>query len=664
MGLPLTSPIREGTPLWHPSAATIAGANVTAFLAWLRAERGLAFPGYPELWQWSVDRVEEFWECLWHFYGVRATRPYRRVLSSHRMPGARWFEGAELNYAEHVFRDRPPEAPALLFESELVPLTAVSWRALEARVGAVAGWLREAGVAPGDRVVSTLPNIPEALVAFLATASVGAVWSSCSPDFGTRSVVDRFAQIEPKVLFAVDGYGYGGKRLDRRAEAEELRRALPSLAATVLVGYLDPEAILPGATPWAEVVGRERPLTFTPVPFEHPLWIVYSSGTTGLPKALVHSQGGVLLELLKFLGLHLDLHPGDRFFWFSTTGWIMWNVVGGGLLHGATAVLYDGNPGHPDLDRLWDLATRTGTTFFGVGAAYLMACRQAGLAPGQGHDLSRVRGIGSTGSPLPPEGFAWVYEAVKPDVWLASVSGGTDVASGFLGSCPTLPVCAGELQCRCLGVKAEALDEAGRPLVDAVGELVIGEPMPSMPLYLWNDPEGARYRESYFETYPGLWRHGDWIRLTPRGSAVVLGRSDSTLKRQGVRMGTSEFYRAVEGLAEVRESLIVGFDRPDGSYFMPLFVALQDGAALDDALVARIRDRIRQALSPRHLPDAMYAVDGVPRTLNGKKLEVPVKKLLMGFPLEQAVNPDSMANPQALEAFLRLARELGERPPG
>ena len=650
--------VREGDILWEPDEETLNRANLTAFLRWLKDQRGLSFHDYQGLWEWSVGDLEGFWESVWKFFGVRAVEPYRRVLADRGMPGARWFEGARLNYAEHVFRDRDPDGTALLFESELRPLTSLTWADLARQVGAVAGWLRSVGVGPGDRVVSYMPNIPETVVAFLAAASLGAVWSSCSPDFGIRSVVDRFRQIEPKVLFAVDGYRYGGKAFRRRNEVREIRHALPSLRHVVEVPYLG-EGPGEESVPWDEVVRVGTGPVFEPVPFDHPLWIVYSSGTTGLPKALVHGHGGILVEFLKFLGLHLDLHPGDRFFWFSTTGWIMWNILQGGLLLGATPVLFDGNPGYPDMDRLWSLAERAGVTYFGAGAPFLLACMRSGLRPGQDHDLAALRGVGSTGSPLPVDGFAWVYEAVGRRVWLGSVSGGTDVATAFLGSCPLLPVRAGELQCRCLGVKAEALDEAGNPLVGEVGELVISEPMPSMPLYLWGDPDGSRYRESYFAMYPGRWRHGDWVRITEHGGAVILGRSDSTLKRMGVRMGTGEFYGVVEALPEVEESLVVGVDLPDGGYRMLLFVVTGPGVPFDAALEEKIRHAIRTALSPRHLPDRILPVPQVPKTLNGKKMEVPVKKILMGFPVDRAVNPDSMANPESIGFFVELAREMG-----
>ncbi len=652
----MASGTSEGRILWEPSASRIEKANLTAYLHWLKAERGLAFDGYQQLWDWSTTRVEDFWQSIWDYFQLDSATPPGPVLSSRRMPGARWFEGAELNYAEQVFARAGDSRPALWFQSETAPLTPVSWDELKAKVAAVAQALRGAGVGPGDRVAAYLPNIPETVIAFLACASIGAVWSSCSPDFASRSVVDRFSQIEPKVLFAIDRYLYGGREFDCRPAVERIRAGLPGLALTVLVPNPGCEpAELAGAVPWAEVCAARGELVFTRVPFNHPLWVVYSSGTTGMPKGLVHSQGGVLLEFLKFLSFHVDLHPGDVFFWFSTTGWVMWNIVQGGLLTGATPLLFDGNPAYPDLDTLWAMAEKAGVTMFGTSAAFITACMQQGLEPGRDHDLSPLRAMGSTGSPLSPEGFAWVYEAVKPDVLLGSTSGGTDVATGFLGACPLLPVRSGELQCRCLGVRAEAWDEEGHSLVDQVGELVITEPMPSMPLYLWNDPDGERYRQSYFDTYPGAWRHGDWIRITPQGGCVILGRSDSTLNRQGVRMGSSDFYRVVEEMDEVADSLIVGYTDPGGKYRMPLFVVLKEGLELDEALEKKIAGNLRSSLSPRHVPDGIFAAPAVPRTLNAKKLEVPIIKILSGTPLEKAVNPDSMSNPESIEFFLAFA---------
>ncbi|MBC7106456.1 MAG: acetoacetate--CoA ligase, partial [Firmicutes bacterium] len=585
----------EGALLWQPSEEFKRGCNMSRYMEWVAENKGLRFADYHDLWRWSVTDLEGFWASIWEFFAIKASRPYSRVLAERKMPGARWFEGAELNYAEQVFRHRAAgKRPALLLQSEIRPLTEVSWDDLYRQVAAVATALRNMGVRRGDRVVAYVPNIPEAVIAFLACASIGAIWSSCSPDFGSRSVVDRFRQIEPKVLFAVDGYQYGGKPFDRRPVVAELQRALPTLQETVLVPYLFPAEGASGlerTVTWEQLLKEEGPLTFEQVPFDHPLWVLYSSGTTGLPKAIVQGHGGIVVEHLKFLGLHQDLKPGDRFFWFTTTGWVMWNILVGGLLVGATILLYDGNPGHPDLGVLWKFAADTGMTLFGTSAAFLTACMKAGLEPGRNYDLGALKSIGSTGSPLPPEGFRWVYDHVKRDLWLVSTSGGTDVCAPFVGGCPLLPVHAGEIQCRLLGVKAEAFDDEGRALVGEVGELVITEPMPSMPLFFWNDPGNRRYLESYFDVYPGVWRHGDWIKITSRGSAVIYGRSDSTLNRMGVRMGTSEIYSAVEDLDEVVDSLIVGVELPGGGYYMPLFVVLKEGVALDEALKAKIRDK-------------------------------------------------------------------------
>jgi acetoacetyl-CoA synthetase len=577
------------------------------------------------------------------------------------MPGALWFEGAHLNYTEHVFRNMASDRPALKFQSEIQPLTEVTWKELYESVSSVALALRSMGVQPGDRVVAFLPNIPQTIIAFLACAAIGATWSSCSPDFGIRSVSDRFRQIQPKVLFAVDGYQYGGKQFDCGPVVEEIRKSLPTLERTVIVPYLRtrPRGEVPeNALLWEDLLNEKGELIYEQVPFNHPLWVVYSSGTTGLPKPLVHGQGGILVELLKYLGLHVNLNPGDVFFWFSTTGWVMWNILQGSLLTGATVVAYDGSPGYPDMDVLWDLAEKTRMNVFGCSAAYVTACMNEGMEPGKAHDLSALRSVGSTGSPLSPAGFKWVYDSVRKDLLLGSTSGGTDPCTGFLGACPLLEVRAGELQCRCLGVKVEALDESGNPLIDQVGELVISEPMPSMPLYLWNDPDNRRYLESYFQMFPGKWRHGDWVKITSRGSGVIVGRSDSTLKRMGVRMGSSEIYGVVDELPEVVESLIVGYDGPDGEYKMPLFVVLKKGIELDEALKRKIRKAIRSALSPRHVPDEVYAVSEIPKTLNAKKLEVPVKKILSGVPPENAVNVDSMSNPDSINFFIRMARQM------
>jgi acetoacetyl-CoA synthetase len=647
-----------GKLLWEPTAEQRQAAAITRYMAWLGESRGLRFDSYEALRRWSVEDLAGFWSSIWDFFDVRASTPAERGLGSREMPGAEWFPGAELNYAEHILRAAHELGPAVIHSSELRELAEISWEELAGDVARCAAGLRALGVGRGDRVVAYLPNIPEALIAFLACASLGAIWSSCSPDFGARAVADRFAQIEPKVMLAVDGYRYGGKDFDRREVVAGLEQAMPTLEHTVLVPYLDPDA--KSEMTWAGLLesGEGADLHFEPVPFDHPLWVLYSSGTTGLPKAIVHGHGGILLEHLKKAHLHSDLHPGDRFFWFTTTGWMMWNFLVGGLLAGAAVVLYDGSPGHPDLEVLWDLAERAEVTCFGTSASYLVSCQKAGIEPGRNHDLSRLRSLGSTGSPLPPEGFDWVYEHVKGDVWLFSTSGGTDVCTAFVGACPLLPVYQGEIQARSLGADVQAWDEEGRPLSDEVGELVIAQPMPSMPVFFWNDPDGERYRASYFDTYPGTWRHGDWIRITPRGGAVIYGRSDSTINRQGVRMGTSEIYSAVGRVPEVADSLVVDLPREGAESFMPLFVVLREGATLDPDLKKAIARRIREECSPRHVPNDVYEVAQIPRTLNGKTLEVPVKRILMGTPVERAASLDSLADPRSLDPFVALAGKL------
>ncbi len=657
----MTTPVNEGTVLWEPSEEVKRQANITQYMKWLEREKGLHFDDLEKLWEWSVTSIEDFWASLWDYFHIKASKPYRVVLLERKMPGAQWFAGAELNYAEHVFRNATSSRPALIFQSEVQPLVEISWNELYQKVCTIAEALQAMGVKHGDRVVSYMPNIPESAFAFLATASLGAIWSSCSPDFGTHSVIDRFQQIEPKVLFAVDGYHYQGKAIDRRSTVAELQQALPTLQKTVLLPYLFPNLnaeSYKNAMLWQEMPPARSELTYEQVPFDHPLWVLYSSGTTGLPKAIVQGQGGILLEHLKSLHLGMNLKQDDRFFWFTTTGWMMWNLLLGGLLVGTPVLLYDGSPSYPDINILWEFAEKSGMTFFGTSAGFILACMKAGIDPGKTYDLSRLRGLGSTGSPLPPEGFQWVYEHVKKDLWLASYSGGTDVCSGFLGGSVLLPVHAGELQCRSLGAKVEAFDDNGKPLIDEMGELVITEPMPSMPLFFWNDPQNKRYRESYFEMYPGVWRHGDWVKITSKGSAVIYGRSDSTINRKGIRMGSSEIYRVVEDIPEVLDSLVIGVERPGGEYYMPLFVVLRQGTELDDALKAKIRDRIRSNLTPHHVPDEVFAIPEVPRTLNGKKLEIPVKKLFMGAPLENAISIDSMSNPQAMQYFIEFARKF------
>ncbi|HET6602295.1 MAG TPA: acetoacetate--CoA ligase [Gaiella sp.] len=653
--------MRDTPPvLWRPDEPRVERAAITRYAHWLAETRGVETRGYDELWRWSVTDIGAFWASVWELFDVQASEPYERVLGSRAMPGAEWFPGARLNYAEHVFRRRSPHAVALRHASELRPLAETTWGDLHEQTRRFAAALRGSGVGAGDRVVGYLPNIVEAIVAFHACASLGATWSSCSPDFGLRSVVDRFAQIEPRVLLTVDGYRYGGRDHHRLDVVRALQQAMPSVERTIVLGYLDPEPSLTGlqrATCWSDFVaeGDDEPLSFAQVQFDHPLWVLYSSGTTGLPKAIVHGHGGILLELSKQLTFHADVQEGDRLFWFTTTGWMMWNFLNGGLLTQGSIVLYDGNPGHPDLGTLWDLAERAGVTCFGTSASFIAACMKDGIAPREGRDLSRLEAVGSTGSPLSPEGFDWVYDRLGPDVWLFSTSGGTDLCTAFVGGVPTLPVYRGELQARALGAKVEAWSADGRPVIGEVGELVITEPMPSMPIRLWGDPDNARYRASYFETFPGVWRHGDWIEITDRGTAIITGRSDATINRGGIRMGTAEIYRAVLALDEVVDALVVDLPREGTQGYMPLFVVLRPDVELDDDLVARIRTRVREDCSPRHVPDEIRTVQSVPRTLSGKVLEVPVKRILSGEPADRALSRDSLADPDALRPFEELA---------
>ena len=649
----------QAAPSWTPSAQDVESAEVTRYARWLARERGVEADGYHDLWRWSVDDLEGFWASIWDYFEVISDAPYERVLGSREMPGAEWFPGTRLNYAEHVFRGHDDAEVAIAHASELRQLGEVSWGELRREVARVAAGLRGLGVGEGDRVVAYLPNVAEAVVAFLATASLGAVWSSASPDFGVDSVVDRFAQIEPKVLIAVDGYRYGGKDFERLDTVEQLREAMPSVEHTVLVPYLPGAGTLPDSVAWAELgAGAEAELEFVRVPFAAPLWVLYSSGTTGLPKAIVQGQGGILLEHLKKLHLHFDLREGDRLFWFTTTGWMMWNIVVAGLLTKAPIVLYDGNPGHPDMGVLWDLAERAGITCFGTSAAFVSASMKAGIEPGRGRDLSHVRALGSTGSPLAPEGFDWLYEQLGERLWLFSTSGGSDVCTAFVGGVPTLPVYRGELQAASLGVALASFDEEGNSLTDAVGELVVTEPMPSMPVGFWGDADGSRYREAYFDVYPGVWRHGDWIEITSRDTAIIYGRSDSTINRGGVRIGTSEIYRALGSIDEVVDALAVDLPREGTDGWLALFVVLRPGAALDDDLRRRVATEIRRRCSPRHVPDALYTVAEVPRTLSGKVLEVPVKRILAGGDPDEVLSKGSLANPDSLQPFVDLAAEL------
>jgi acetoacetyl-CoA synthetase len=642
--------------LWSPAPDARARTRIGQYVDWLAAERSVSLTGYDELWRWSVDELEAFWASIWDFFDVRTDAPYAEVLPERIMPGARWFPGTRLNWAEHALRltGRADEDVVIIGRSQTREPETMKVSELRDAVARARTGLARLGVGPGDRIAAYLPNVPEAVIALLATASLGATWSSCAPEFGTRSVVDRFRQIEPKVLLAIDGYRFGSRVIDRTAEVAAMRAALPSLQATVVLSYLEPDATAPErAISWDELVANPGPLAFEPVPFDHPLWILYSSGTTGLPKPIVHGHGGILLEHLKTLGLHHDIGPDDRFVWYPTTGWMMWNYVVSGLLVGATIVLYDGSPAHPGLDTMWRLAAEEGVTYFGTSAPFLMACLKAGVRPADEVDLSRVRGIGSTGAPLPASGFRYVVEAVSATAQLQSVSGGSDVCTAFVGASPVVPVWEGEISCRHLGCAVEAFAPDGRSVVGEQGELVITQPMPSMPVGFWNDPSGARLRAAYFEDFPGVWRHGDWITFTERGSCIITGRSDATLNRDGVRIGTAEFYAVVEAAPEVADALVIHLDEDEDRLL--LFLVLREGVTLSDVLRQRLASELRTSLSPRHVPDEIIAVRAIPRTLSGKKIEVPFNRILSGMPPDQAAARGSLADPTALDPFVELA---------
>jgi acetoacetyl-CoA synthetase len=655
--------IAEGQLLWTPPPAVREAANLTRYIRWLHTTRRLALRDYAELWRWSVDQPGEFWQSIWDFFDVRASATSVTALRSATMPGAEWFPGAQLNFAENVFRRMATDQPAVYYRGERTPLASLTRDQIRDQVASLAATLRHLGVVPGDRVAAYMPNTPETLVAFLATASVGAIWSSCSPDFGSRSVLDRFNQIGPKILFAVDAYVYGGQRYDRRQVLSDIRGSLSHLERTILLSKDSVPADTSGdIISWERALERvDDELSFAQVPFDHPLWILYTSGTTGLPKAVVQGHGGILLEHLKSTTLHTDLRAGDRFFWHTSTGWMMWNYLVGGLLTGSAIVLYDGSPAAPDLTALWRFVEESGITYFGTSAAFIDACSKADVKPNQQFDLSQLRGLGSTGSPLGVGGFEWVYEHVNSTIALESVSGGTDICTAVVGGIRTQPVYAGEIQGRSLGANVHAFNAQGVPVIGEVGELVIITPMPSMPLYFWNDPGMARYKASYFETYPGVWRHGDWIRFNERGGAVIYGRSDSTINRHGVRMGTSEIYQAVESLPEIQDSLVVDLELLGRESFMPLFVVIRNGHQLTPDLRRRIAEVLRRNVSPRHVPDEIIEIPEVPYTLSGKKMELPIRKILLGMRADAAVNPGAMRNPAALDFFRRYAGQLAHQ---
>jgi acetoacetyl-CoA synthetase len=651
--------VREGDLLWTPGPDRIGRANVTAFIRWLARERGLTFDSYPALWRWSVTDLDGFWQAVWDYCGIEASAPPTAVLGRRTMPGAEWFPGARLNYAQHVLRREQPGADALYYQSEATPLAGLAWPDLANSVRVLATRLRAMGVRPGDRVASCMPNTPPTVIAMLATTSIGAVWTSCSPDFGGRGVSDRFGPLSPKVLFCVDSYRYGGRDYDRSTEMAQIIAGLPGLEQVIHVP--GPAGLAIGsAQAWDDLMDHPpvpaSEFAFEQVPFGHPLWVLFSSGTTGLPKAITHSHGGILIEQLKLQTLNMDLRPGDRLFFYTTSGWMMWNFLVSSLLLGVTPLLYDGHPAHPDPGVLWEMAQNAAVTMFGASPAYVSMLSKAGVVPAETYDLSALATVMLAGSPVSPECGAWFYRNVKPDLWLHSGSGGTDVCSGFTGGAPVMPVYAGEHQARNLGVAAYAFNDRGEPVTGQVGEMVITQPMPSMPVRLWNDDDGELYRQTYFADFPGVWRQGDFFKVNERGGCFVLGRSDATLNRYGIRIGTAEIYAALESVGEVADALIVNLDLPGGGFFMPLFVTLADGAVLDDALRGKIAGRLRSEYTARHVPDTIIVVPAIPATLTGKKMEVPVRKILLGTRPDDAANRNAMANPQALDAFAEYAR--------
>src|SRR5215467_2493274 len=654
--------MQPGELLWAPGPERIRQANVTALADSLARERGRHFPDYRSLWRWSVEDLEGFWQALWDYFSIDSSATHTCVLGQRSMPGAEWFPGARLNYAQHVLRRERAGGDVLLHLSETRPLTALKWETLGNQVRTLATELRALGVQPGDRVVAWMPNIPETMAAMLATTAIGAVWACCSPDFGERGTLDRLAQLEPKVLFSVDGYRYGGKAFDRRSQLRDIAASLTSLEHLIYLPYLDPDDAalpLPSARHWRTLFERPAPAAtqfeYAQVPFDHPLWTLFSSGTTGLPKPIVHGHGGMLVENLKNATFHFDLHAGDRVFFYTTSGWMLWNFITSTPLAGAVPVLYDGHPAYPTPDALWKMADEAGVASFGASPTYVDQLKRSGIVPRERYRLEKLRTINLAGSPATPESMEWFYRNVKADLWLANGSGGTDCCTGFVGGVPVLPVRAGEIQAPQLGVSAKAFNARGESVVDEVGELVLSEPMPSMPLRFWNDPDNRRYLETYFQEFPGIWRHGDFFRIDPQGRCFVLGRSDATLNRYGIRIGTAEIYRTLALLPEVQDALIVNLDLPGGGFFMPLFVRLAPGVELDADLETKIRDTLRREYTPRHVPDRVYQAPGIPYTLTGKKMEVPVRRILMGVPPERAANRSGVSDPNALDFFIAYA---------
>lgn len=644
--------------LWNPTNEFVQNSGLKKYERWLEEEFDLRFKNYEEFWRWSNDHFEDFWESLWSYFEVISHSDYEQVIDTQTMPGTKWFTGATLNYAEHIFRMKSEDRPALIFANEAGDQRALSWKDLEAQVASIQEFLRSKGIQKGDRVAGYLPNTPETIACFLAVNSLGAVWSCCSPDFGINTVIDRFSQIEPKLFFTCDGYQYGGKRINRLEEAKQIADAISSINAVVLIPTLNAKATLASATLWEEMIATNATeISFEAVDFNHPIWVLYSSGTTGRPKAITHSHGGVLLEHLKYMHFHNDVKAGEHFFWFTTTGWMMWNFLQASMLAGAVPVLFNGSPASPDLNALWKLTEELPIHHFGTSAPYLIACMKKELTPGTDFDLSALRSIGSTGAPLPPEAFDWVYDQVKKDVWLCSMSGGTDVCTAFVGGIPDKPVRRGKIQGRALGCDLKSVNEDGNQVEASLGEMVISNPMPSMPIYFWGDEDHARYKSSYFEKFDGKWCHGDWIQIDEDGSLQIFGRSDATLNRKGIRIGTAEIYSVLDRLPGVQDSLIVNLEKKDGSDIMPLFVVI-DADENKMQLFETIKQHLKEECSPRHVPDVILSVDEIPYTLSGKKMEVPVKKALMGLDVSKHMNRDASRNPKAMDVFVELAGKV------
>lgn len=649
--------------LWSPEVEFAQDSNLASYIEWLKKYRNLVFDDYQSLWNWSVTEIEQFWLSLFDYFKIEYQGNLNPVLSGNEMPYIRWFEDVKLNYAKHIFRNYDENANAIIFGNELGDYREVTWKELKEKVASFANFLINSGIKKGDAVVAYMPNVPETTIAFLATNSIGAIWSSASPDFGVDSIVDRFAQINPKVFLAVNGYTYNGKKFYKTEVVNEICNKLTTLQHLIIHKYLsedletsfDREFI-----DFEECVSQDKTdLHFVEVEFNHPMWVLYSSGTTGLPKAITHSTGGMLLEHLKYLSFHNNVKKNDRFFWFSTTGWMMWNFVQASLLLGSTIVLFEGSPAFPDLKTLWKFAERARIVHFGTSAPYIIACMKGGLEPGIDYDLSYLQSISSTGAPLPPEGFAYIYNNIKKNIWLASMSGGTDVCTAFVGGNPMIPVPKGEIQCRALGSSVFAFDDEGNSVYDQVGEMVLTRPMPSMPVYFWGDNNFLRYKSSYFLNFQGIWRHGDWVSISGETFGLVIhGRSDATLNRHGVRIGTAEIYRAIDMVSEIQDSLIVNLELPNGDHYMPLFVMMKNDVELTEELIKKIKLTLKSEYSPRHVPDEIIQVSNIPYTISGKKMEEPVKKILLGMNPDKVLNKDSIKNPQSIDFFVKFATFL------